>query len=148
MRLAFLSAILLVAVAYSWVAFAQMHFLGVTGRLGPGFFPRLIGAGLIGFCLLSIPFDLRRMREDDIASEHWGTVFTVIAMSAGLVALFMLVGGTIGMALFLLVTLSILNRGNIVQNILVALLLPAGIYYLFDVWLNASMPEGLLQLPL
>ncbi len=148
MRLAFLFAILLVGAAYAWVAFAQLHFLGVTGRLGPGFFPRLIGAGLIATCLLCIPFDLRRMRHDDIASAHWGTVATVIALSAGLVALFMLLGGTVGMALFLLVTLSILNRGHVVQNVLVALLLPAGIYYLFDVWLNASMPEGLLALPI
>ena len=52
------------------------------------------------------------------------------------------------MAVFLLVTLSILNRGHMSQNVSIAVLLPAGIYFLFDVWLNAAMPEGVLHLPI
>ncbi len=51
MRLAFLLAILLASCFYTYVAFTDFSFLSRTGRLGPGFFPRLIGIGLIGFCL-------------------------------------------------------------------------------------------------
>ncbi len=50
--------------------------------------------------------------------------------------------------MFLLVTLSILNRGHLLQNVAIAVALPAAIYFLFDAWLNAAMPEGVLPLPI
>lgn len=148
MRVAFLLALLAASLFYSYVAFAQLAFLSAAGRLGPGFFPRLIGVLLVAFCLLCLMTDLRRMRSDDMRSAYWPTILMIAVLSGGMIWLFTLVGGTLAMVVFLLVTLSILNRGHVVQNVAVALLLPAGIYFLFDVWLNASMPEGRLPLPI
>jgi hypothetical protein len=148
MRVCFLLALLAVSLFYSYVAFAELAFLGTTGRLGPGFFPRLIGLGLVAFCLLGLLQDFRRMREDDMRSAFWPTILIIVLLSGGMVWLFTLIGGSLAMAVFLITTLSVLNRGHIVQNLAIAILLPLGIYFLFDVWLNASMPEGSLPLPI
>lgn len=148
MRVVFLLAVLLASVFYTYMAFADLDFLSRTGRLGPGFFPRLIGVVLIASCLYSLVHDARRLRHDDTASPYWPIVGAVALLSGLLVLLFSFLGGTVAMAVFLLVALSLLNRGRLVQNVAIALLLPAAIYFLFDVWLNASMPEGSLPLPI
>lgn len=147
MRVGFLLALLAGSAFYSYYAFAELAFLSSTGRLGPGFFPRIIGIGLIAMCLLGLVQDVRRMRSDDTRSAFWPQVLMVAALSAGMIVLFPLVGGTLAIAVFLLAALSVLNRGHLVQNVAVAVLLPLGVYFLFDVWLNAAMPEGLLPLP-
>lgn len=148
MRVAFLLVILFASGYYTYVAFADLSFLSVTGRLGPGFFPRLIGIALILFCLYSLWHDLRAQRSDHTDSAFWPIVGVMVALSGTLVFLFNILGGTLAMAAFLLMALSILNRGRMLQNVAIAVLLPAGIYVLFDMWLNASMPEGILPLPI
>ncbi len=148
MRVAFLLAVLFASGVYTYEAFAGLSFLSVSGRLGPGFFPRIIGAATVAVCLLCLRFDLRQMRHDDTGSAHWPLVGVIAALSATLVLLLSILGGVLAMAVFLIVALSVLNRGRPVQNIAVAVLLPAGIYLLFDVWLNASMPRGIVALPI
>ena len=148
MRVGFLLALLAASLFYAYVAFVELAFLGTTGRLGPGFFPRIIGVSLAVVCLLCLAQDIRRMRSDDTRSAFWPTIGVIAAFSAGMIWLFTLIGGTLAMAVFLLATLSVLNRGHVVQNVAIAVLLPLGIYFLFDVWLNASMPEGRLPLPI
>jgi hypothetical protein len=44
----------------------------------------------------------------------------------------------------MLATLAVLNRGRWLQNVAIAVLLPAAIYLLFEVWLNAAIPRGAL----
>jgi putative tricarboxylic transport membrane protein len=51
------------------------------------------------------------------------------------------------MIVFMAAGLHFLNRGRPLQNALIALLLPLGVYLLFRVWLNAAMPQGILPLP-
>lgn len=148
MRVGFLLALLAASLFYSYIAFVELSFLGATGRLGPGFFPRLIGVSLTVLCLLGLWTDIKRMREDDMRSAFWPTIAVIVVLSAGMIGLFTLVGGTLAMGIFLFATLSVLNRGHILQNLAIAVLLPLGIFLLFDVWLNASMPEGRLALPI
>ena len=148
MRVGFLLALLAASLFYAYVAFVELEFLGTTGRLGPGFFPRLIGVALVVVCLIGLAQDVSRMRDDDMRSPFWPTIGVIAVLSAGMIWLFTLIGGTLAMAAFLLAALMILNRGHVVQNAAVAVLLPIGIYFLFDVWLNASMPEGRLPLPI
>ena len=58
-----------------------------------------------------------------------------------------ILGGVLSMIAFMAAALWILNRGRPLQNALIAVLLPVGIYLVFEVWLRASMPRGLLPLP-
>lgn len=147
MRAGFLGAILLLAGGYSYVAFAELSYLSSAGRLGPGFFPRIIGVGLTVLCAWSLYADCIRGRSAEALSPFWRTLAVVAALSAAFVVALDLIGGLLSMIAFLAAALAFLNRGRPVQNVLLALLLPIGFYLLFKVWLNAAMPRGLLPLP-
>jgi hypothetical protein len=148
MRVVFLLALLAGSLFYTWYAFAELSFLSRTGRLGPGFFPRIIVVSLVALCLLCLARDIRRARADNMGSAYWPTIGAIAALSAGMIWLFTLVGGPLAMGLFLFAALSFLNRGHLVQHAAIAVLLPTGISFLFDVWLNASMPDGRFDLPI
>ena len=147
MRLGFAVAILGVAVFYTYVAFAELNFLSTTGRLGPGFFPRIVGLALIATCLFTIAGDVRERRIDGGLSGFWPITLAVAALSGVFVLLLDVLGGLLAMVAYMLAALWLLNRGRWVQNVLVGTLLPVALYLLFDVWLNASMPRGVLGFP-
>ena len=143
MRAGFLLALLLVAGGYTWVAFAELDYLSSAGRLGPGFFPRIIGVTLLLFCAFSLYKD-SGFRER--LSAHWRTTVMVAALSAAFIALLEPVGGLLAMVAFMGAVLPFLNRGRPLQNAILALVLPVCLYLLFKVWLNAALPRGLLPL--
>lgn len=149
MKVAFLVAILCVALLYTYSAFTDLTFLTVSGRLGPGFFPRIIGGLLVAACLYNLVVAARRAGPDEgeAGDGDWRVTLGILALSAGFVGLLEVVGGLLAMVLFLLAALSVLNRGRLVQNLAISLLLPAAVYLMFDVWLKASMPRGLIPLP-
>lgn len=148
MRAAFLFAILLASAFYTAIAFTQLNFLSALGRIAPGFFPRIIGVALTALCLYGLYDEWRRRPPEDPLSPHWRVVLAMVALSGLFVLALSIVGGVIAMALFLLASLSLLDRGHPVRNVLLSLVLPAAVYVLFRVWLNAAMPDGLLPLPL
>jgi putative tricarboxylic transport membrane protein len=145
MRVAFTAAILCVAVLYTYWAFAQLSFLSSAGRLGPGFFPRIIGLALIIACLLTLAGDLKT-REGGAISRYWRITLVVAGLSGAFILVLNVLGGPLAMVIYMLATLSVLNRGRILQNIAVSIGLPIILFLLFDVWLNASMPPGVLGL--
>jgi hypothetical protein len=55
-----------------------------------------------------------------------------------------LIGGYAAMFAFMLATLAVLNRGRWLQNATIAVALPLAIYLMFEVWLNAAIPRGIL----
>jgi hypothetical protein len=144
MRAAFTAAILCLSVFYTYWAFADLNFLSQMGRLGPGFFPRIIGLCLIFACLVDLADELRRGSEPVPRSEYVGTVVLLLALTGLFVLALNIVGGFVAMIAFLLATLSVLNRGRHFLNVAIALVLPTAIHLLFDVWLNAAIPQGLL----
>jgi hypothetical protein len=146
MRLAFTAAILCLALFYTYWAFAGLSFLSSAGRLGPGFFPRIIGVALVVACLLTLAGDLKK-REGGGVSSYWRITLVVAALSGALILVLNVLGGPLAMVLYMLVTLSVLNRDKTVQNVAVSVGLPVALFLLFDVWLKASMPPGLLGLP-
>ncbi|HEX6268527.1 MAG TPA: tripartite tricarboxylate transporter TctB family protein [Burkholderiales bacterium] len=146
MRAGFLLAVLALACGYTALAFAELSWLSSAGRLGPGFFPRIIGAGLVALCLYSLYAD-RGKAESPHAAADWRAAATVALLSAAFIALLPVLGGLLSMVAFMAATLYLLNRGRPLQNALIAVVLPAGVYLLFRVWLNAAMPQGMLPLP-
>jgi len=145
MRAGFLLALLLASGGYTWLAFAELDYLSSAGRLGPGFFPRIIGLALVAFCA-SCLFEEVKSKGETLPA-HWRTTVGVAALSAAFIALLELLGGLLAMIAFMAAALAFLNRGRAWQNALLALVLPVCIYLLFKVWLNAALPRGLL-LPL
>lgn len=146
MRAGFLLAVLVLAGGYGYLAFAELGWLSSAGRLGPGFFPRIIGASLVALCLYSLYAD-RKHAHDEPLSPDWRITCAVALLSAAFVALLDVLGGLLSMVAFMAAALYVLNRGRPVQNALIAIVLPVGVYLLFGVWLKAAMPRGMLPLP-
>lgn len=146
MRLAFTAAILCLALFYTYWAFAELSFLSSTGRLGPGFFPRIIGLALIVVCIFTIAGDLKQRHGATMLSSFWGITVVLAGLSGAFVLVLNVLGGPLAMVVYLLATLSVLNGGRMPQNIAVSIGFPIALFLLFDVWLNASMPAGVLGL--
>jgi len=146
MRAGFLLALLLAAAGYTWHAFADLAWLSSAGRLGPGFFPRIIGASLAVLCAASFVLDARRAGADP-AAAHWRTAALFALLCAGFVALLTVLGGLLAMIAFMAAALWLLNPGRPLHNAALALALPLGVHLLFAVWLKAGVPRGMLGLP-
>lgn len=142
MRLVFLVALLLLSTFYTALAFTDLNFLSARGRIAPGFFPQIIGSLLVAFTLYSAIDEFRRPDRDERISLDWGITAVVAAMLALFIATSHLLGALPGMIIFMLLALSVLNRGRHLTNLLVGVLLPAGLFTLFRFWLNAAMPPG------
>lgn len=143
MRAGFLAGVLLLAGGYTWIAFAELAWLSSAGRLGPGFFPRIIGGALVVLCAWSLAAELWHGARER-ASEFWRVTLVLALLSGLFVAALDVLGGLASMIAYMAVTLAFLNRRRHWQNALLAVLLPLGIYLLFRVWLNAAVPRGLL----
>lgn len=148
MRIAFTLALLAGAIFYSYIAFSDLSFMTRTGRLGPGFFPRVIGVAAIVVILWTLIDELRKQKESNHEDHHWGDVVLLIALALGYAVLLRLFGGFIATMIFLSVTLFFLNPGQHFKNLTISVLVPVGVYLLFDKVLNANMPPALFALPL
>jgi putative tricarboxylic transport membrane protein len=146
MRLAFTAAILCLAVLYTYWAFAELSFLSSAGRLGPGFFPRIVGVALIVACLLTLAGDLKK-REGGAVSNYWRITLVVAGLSGAFILVLNVLGGPLAMVAYMLATLSVLNSGKTVQNVAISVGFPLALFLLFDRWLNASIPPDALGLP-
>lgn len=147
MRIAFTLVLLAGALYYSYIAFSDLSFLSHTGRLGPGFFPRIIGVAAIIVITWTLIDDLRKRKVSNNEEQHWGDVILLAALALGYAVLLKLFGGFVATIIFLLVTLFFLNPGQHLKNLIVSFLVPAGVYLLFDQLLNANMPPALFALP-
>jgi putative tricarboxylic transport membrane protein len=141
MRAAFLAGALLAAGGYAWIAFAELAWLSSAGRLGPGFFPRVIGVALVALCAWSLAAELRPGPREPV-SAHWRATAALAALSALFVAALEPLGGLLAMVAYLAAALALLNRRRTLQNVLLAVVLPLVLYLMFRVWLNAAVPRG------
>ncbi|ETW11493.1 Tricarboxylate transport protein TctB [Roseivivax marinus] len=150
MRIVFLVTILAGAVFYSFIAFSDLAFMTTSGRLGAGFFPRVVGVLAVVMTLWALLDEMKRSHADDETAhpQQWIDVVVLIALALGYAVLLRLLGGFPATVIFLAVALSLLNRGRPLKNALTAVLVPAAVYLLFDRVLNASMPPALLDLPI
>jgi putative tricarboxylic transport membrane protein len=156
-RSLFLAVLTVVMAVYTQMAF-DLTWETTAGRIGPGFFPRLIGILSLAILLWALVKSLRAGAvddEDEIGGEeeagaadlgrHPFPMLVVLAAAGVFLFLFFIpLGAIIGCALFLLVTLFLLNRRQPILNIAVALVLPVLVYLLFQTFLNAGLPPGVL----
>ncbi len=138
------SAVLLLAAVAYLVAGLEYDVLTSNGRLGAGFFPRVIGVGLVLVTAVNLVKDVRGRREGEAGygRDAAGVAVALIAF----VVLLNVVGGVVAMVVFLFATLALLNRGRWLTNGLVSVALPIALFLLFSVWLNAPFPQGAVQL--
>ena len=145
MRLAFLFVVLAGTIFYSYIAFVDLPFLSRTGRLGPGFFPRLVGVSAILMTIWALVDTLREQRSGD--GGTWGDAVKLIALAVAYAVLLRLFGGFVATVIYLALTLSLMNQDKYLQNAILSLTFPAAVYLLFDQLLNANMRPALYSLP-
>jgi putative tricarboxylic transport membrane protein len=164
-RLLFLASMTVLAAGYTLLAF-QMEWRIASGQIGPGFFPRFVGVAIVVGCLVAIALTLRGRGAmepspdpagdaDDVvggAAEAGGpTDAWATALVVGCMVVYYLVfeplGALLASVLFLALVLMIVNRGRHRVNAAVSVLVPVGLYLLFEVLLDAGLPPGLV-LPL
>lgn len=167
----FASGLLMLAVGYTFYGLNTLTLLTSSGRPAAGFFPLLIGVLLIIFCAINLWADVREWSEAkrtgispvhqaDPEAEAKVEVFGVDAHAiyggpefgrdvviiffyiCGFVAIMNVVGALIAMVIFMLTYLFTFNRTRLVSNLIYSLALPAFLYGLFKILLNASLPVG------
>ncbi|MGH3342093.1 MAG: tripartite tricarboxylate transporter TctB family protein [Carbonactinosporaceae bacterium] len=157
--LLFLGVLLLLAAGYTAMAFA-MDWRVESGVIGPGFFPRLVGAATIVCCVVAMVLGLRGSAEGgdevparaeadggDGATRDPGVTLVAVAAMVVFLVFFEVLGALLSSVLFLVLLLSVVNRGQHRTNLLVSAALPIGLHLLFEVLLDAGLPPGLI-LPL
>jgi putative tricarboxylic transport membrane protein len=138
-RVVWLAAIAAVAAVYTWMAFG-MEWETEAGRIGPGFFPRIIGGLTVLLCLVAIARCLRERRPAE--GGHGRLVAYASVGMLGYLLVFELAGAAIASVAFMLFLLAATNRGHTVTNVAIAVLLPAVLYALFEYGLGAGLPPG------
>ncbi|WP_447553387.1 tripartite tricarboxylate transporter TctB family protein [Vreelandella sp. EE22] len=144
MRLLFYAFLLIIAIAYSYMAFNDLSFLTNRGRVGPGFFPRFIGVLLV----LSIVIAMFNAAKGGkfFKKEAEGQVKDVtvlIGLSVSFGILLMFAGYLIATALFVGGVLVYFNSRHLLMNGAITLTVPFAVYVLFGQILNASLPMGI-----
>jgi putative tricarboxylic transport membrane protein len=154
-RTVFFAIVLVVLAGYLNMAF-DLEWRTQAGRIGPGFFPRIIGVLGVVITLGALVQSLRpgvgdedegfeedELGEGDLGRHPVPVVITVAASALFLVTLNTL-GAIISGALFLFGMLALLNRGHWVANTIISIGVPLALYLLFQTALNAGLPGGLL----
>lgn len=153
-RTVFFAVLLVVLLAYTKMAF-DLGWTAPGGRIGPGFFPRIIGVAALAICAGALVQSLRGGVSSDEASleddagegdlgRHPLLLMLAVLACAGLVFLLVPLGAIIAGAIFMFALLALLNRGHWVTNAVLSLAIPLGLYLLFQTALNAGLPDGIL----
>lgn len=142
MHAGFQLGVLLFAGLYSYHAFTELNWLSSAGRIGPAFFPRIIGLTLLALSAWSLAADWRA--PGGRLAKGWRAVALLALLSGLFVAALEVLGGLLSMIAFMAAALTVFNRARPLQNALLTLALPASLYLLFKVWLNAGVPRGML----
>lgn len=150
----FLAAVLVVLAVYTEMAFA-LEWRTQAGRIGPGFFPRVVGVAGVALTLWGLVAAIRSPHDDEVVAleDEVGEadlgkhprLLTIMVLAAGVFAATLIsLGAIISSAIFLMVMLSLLNRGRHVVNAVIAVGIPLSMYLLLQTLLNAGLPEGIL----
>jgi putative tricarboxylic transport membrane protein len=144
-RIVWLAAIAVVAAVYTGMAFG-MEWQTAAGRIGPGFFPRIVGGLTVVLCVVAIVRTVRGRRppvEDDADAPQHGRLVVVASVAlVGYLLVFEYLGAALASVAFMLVMLSVVNRGRTVANVVLSVLLPAALYVVLEVGLGAGLPPG------
>ncbi|WP_105033322.1 tripartite tricarboxylate transporter TctB family protein [Cryobacterium aureum] len=154
-KTAFLGVVLVLFIGYTEMAF-RMDWVTQAGRIGPGFFPRVVGGLIIAITLIALVQSMRVASEDSGAADleedvgeadlgHHPLVMTVTVVASGAFILVLLsLGAIVAGALFLFGMLWFLNRGRWVANIVISVATPLALYLILQTGLNAGLPAGII----
>src|SRR5699024_6515936 len=125
---------------------------GGVGPQRPGFFPIIVGVGLVffglGFLATTTFWPDQEMLEharEEHTEIHWWTVWLAIAGLIGYSYLVAPLGYIIATFLFIMAITWVAGSRRWLQNLLVAVLFPVAVYFSFNELLGVRLPAGLLE---
>lgn len=157
MRLLFSAATFVFSIAFTLYGIATLDLYDINHRPGPGYFPLILGVLLLITTSANVYKDfkiLKRLKSDQELNDvvrkakqaHYAKdTVVIIACLSFLIFTLNILGAIISMVLFCLAFLAYFNRGKYRQNLIYSIVFPASVYLLFDVWLQAGLPDGLLS---
>ncbi|WP_127556715.1 tripartite tricarboxylate transporter TctB family protein [Saccharospirillum alexandrii] len=148
-------SLLVLSVFYFTYGIYSLDLLTFTGRLGPGFFPFVVGISLVVLTSYNTILAFKEKKTvlasgvDDNESGFIPCSFDVLylVLTVGLFILLLnVLGGLLAMLLFNLSLLAVFNKGAHLKNISFSIGISLAVYGLFEIWLKAGLPEGILGL--
>ena len=145
MRFLFSLALLVFALAYVGYGLYTLTLIDTAGRLGPGFFPAMVGVLLVLTTATNCVTEYRRQQSEAMTlGDYWRDV----AAMAGLISLFILalpfLGSLLTIFAFAILYLQRFNKGQLVFNVLYGATFSVAVFLLFEIALQAGLPKGLL----
>jgi hypothetical protein len=158
-KVTFLGVVLLVFVGYTEIAMG-MEWRTQAGRIGPGFFPRILGFTAIGVTVLAGVREILARRPekpvtqaeaaDELAEPDLGrhpiALAGFIVAATLFVGLFGILGAVVAGILFLGATLWFLDSEHRIRSVIIAIAVPVLLYLAFQTGLNVGLPQGILPL--
>ena len=149
MRILFSTFLFLISSFFLFYGF-NYTFWG-DNRPGPGFFPIILGVLLTLLTAVNLIMEVRKSRleknstydDEDFAFKDMVTVSIMILIY---MIVFPYAGYLISTGLFIIGTLSYLNKGKWIQNISILIVVLVVIYFMFDYFLNTGLPSGILEI--
>lgn len=144
---AFYACLALVMGGYTALAFG-LEWASEAGRIGPGFFPRIIGVlgvllSLSGLVRSLLPARARGgAGEAEVQTPHPGLLALIGVALAGFVTVLVPVGAPLTGTLLLLLLYLLTDPRHIIRGVVISVTAPALLYVLFQIWLNAGLPSG------
>ena len=149
MRILFSTFLFLISSFFLFYGF-NYTFWG-DNRPGPGFFPIILGVLLTLLTAVNLVMEVRKSRlEKNNAYEDEDFAFKDMVTVSIMILIYMIVfpyaGYLISTGLFIIGTLSYLNKGKWIQNISILIVVLVVIYFMFDYFLNTGLPSGILEI--
>lgn len=156
-KLTFLGVLLLAFAFYTEMAMG-MEWRTQAGRIGPGFFPRILGFTAITVAVLAGLREILSRRvenpvtqaeaadesaEPDLGRHPIALIGFIIAATL-FVALFGILGAVVAGVLFLGATLWFLDPEHHIRAVIIAVAVPVLLYLAFQTGLNVGLPQGIL----
>jgi putative tricarboxylic transport membrane protein len=142
--LAFALFILGVAINRSATSFGYSEY----GSPGPGFFPYWIGIGLaiaaVAWGVIELGNPINSQIEQDLESAGKIRVLRILLSMMALTFLYEPLGYNLSIFIFMFALSSMMARGSIKVNLIVALASSFGVYWIFENLLDVPLPNSIL----
>lgn len=136
--------LLLVSIFYFSIALS-FEFYTSSNTPGDGFFPQIVGFLLILLTGYDFVKNFRRSQAESVSLTYIKDFVMLIVISTLYIFTFNILGALLSAIIFTLVVLLIFNQGKWKQNIIISLLMPGIIYFMFDILLNTGLPQGIFE---
>jgi putative tricarboxylic transport membrane protein len=158
-KLTFFGVLLLAFAFYTEMAMG-MEWRTAAGRIGPGFFPRILGLTAIAVIVAAGVREIFFRPDDETTDEveaaeeaaepdlgrHPLALVAFVVAAAVFVALLGVLGAAVAGVLFLGATLWFLDREHHVRAVIIAVAVPVLLYLALQVGLDVGLPQGILPL--